>query len=84
VLRRIGEEAAPTAAPARAAGALGAATMGAQSEPMTVAAPEIPRAPLPADDAAIARDLLQRGMSPQEVASILGDPSMDVVAMLSR
>jgi hypothetical protein len=78
VLRRIGAEAAPNAGAARAAGAFGGATMGAMEEPLTAAAP----APIPPEDAALARDLLSRGMSPDEVASIIGNP--DIVAMLGQ
>ena len=43
--------------------------MGAMEEPLTAAAP----APIPPEDAALARDLLSRGMSPDEVASITAE-----------
>jgi hypothetical protein len=82
VLRRIGAESAPSAASARAAGAFGGATMGAMDEPLTAAAPAPSLEALPPEDARLVRDLLQRGVSPDEVASILGNP--DLLAMLGQ
>ena len=58
-------DAAPaSAAPARAAGAIASAVRGAGEAKY--------RAPLPPEDAALAEDLRRRGMTEEEIASILG------------
>lgn len=64
--KRLGAltEAAPTAAPARVAGAFNSAIRGASERPMT--------AKLSPDDQALAADLRRRGMTEDEIASILG------------
>jgi hypothetical protein len=57
-------EAPASAAPARAAGAIASAVRGAGEAKY--------RAPLPPEDAALADDLRRRGMTEEEIASILG------------
>jgi len=60
----------PTGSLGRTGGGLLGATVGAMEEPVSVA----PVQAYSDEDQALAADLLSRGMSPEEVASILGPP----------
>lgn len=64
-------EAPPTAAPARASGAVGAAVLGAREGRLT-------GPPRTSADQMLAEDLRRRGMSEEEIASFLGEVPDDV------
>lgn len=78
VLRRI-DQGANTGDLGRASGGVFGAATGAMEEPLTTSG-----AAFSSEDQALAMDLLSRGMSPEEVASILGPQQSTTPTSMSR
>lgn len=72
-------DAPPSGALGRTGGALYGASVGAMEEPVSTGA-----GGFNSEDQALATDLLSRGMSPEEVASILGPPQSTTQTSMNR
>ena len=72
-------DAPPSGSFGRSAGALYGASVGAMEEPVSMGAPAFTD-----EDQALALDLLSRGMSPEEVASILGPQQSTTETSMNR